>query len=162
MTCSRYGSDAKTLAAACLLVPLAACTSAPAPAPASASVRPSPIAVPETPAGVQRYHATELRPGDCIDPIPQNFEVTVVPCDVPHVAEFAATYVLPDGPFPGADMRRLVENGCLPRMRIKDDKRDAVALLGFGPTAADWPRYRTVYCLAMSVDWERTTGRVVK
>ncbi len=157
-----------SVVAACLLDPLTACTSdsappsAAAPASVSASVLPSPTAVSELPAGAERYDVSELRPGDCIDPIPETYEVTVVPCAEPHMAEFATTYVLPDGPYPGADMRRLAENGCLPRMRIKDGKRDAVALLGIGPTAAGWPLNRTMYCLAISVDGEKTTGRVVK
>lgn len=43
---------------------------------------------------VRRYHATELRPGDCIEPMPASFMVTVVPCTVPHAAEFATAYCL--------------------------------------------------------------------
>ncbi|MGW0478975.1 hypothetical protein [Nonomuraea sp. NPDC003214] len=50
----------------------------------------------------------------------------------------------------------------LPSPTAVDSERDAVALLGIGPTAADWPLNRTMYCLAISVDGEKTTGRVVK
>lgn len=91
----------------CMVAALTACTVAPASSPsATPSVRqaaqptPSPSEV-SLPPGVHRYRATELRPGDCIDPLPDDFMVTVVPCDRPHVAEFATTYVIPDGPFPG-------------------------------------------------------------
>jgi hypothetical protein len=111
---------------------------------------------------VRQFHATELRPGDCIEPLPQTFLVTVVPCDVPHSAEFATTYVLPEGPYPGADMTRLMENGCSPRMRIKESKSDETTLWALGPTPVDWPGHRTVYCMAMPVDGKRTTGRVIK
>ncbi|MBN6051112.1 hypothetical protein JYK22_04120, partial [Nonomuraea sp. RK-328] len=149
----------------CLLASLAGCA---AEGPAQPTPPgPTPAAAPRTPPqksaipGAQRFHATELRPGDCIEPLPENFMVTVVPCDVPHSAEFATTYVLPEGPWPGADMTRLMENGCFPRMRIKESKRDLIGLWGLGPAEADWPRYRTVYCLAMPLDGQKIAKRVV-
>ncbi len=156
-----------SLVAFCLLIPLAACADEPAPPAPSATAEPTPASPPRTPPhsatpGVQQFHATELRPGDCIEPLPQTFMVTVVPCHVPHSAEFATTYVLPEGPWPGSDMTRLMENGCFPRMRIKESKRDVIGLWGLGPGPDDWPRYRTSYCLAVPLDGQKTTGRVVK
>ncbi|MFI7465969.1 hypothetical protein [Nonomuraea sp. NPDC049646] len=138
------------------------------PAASSGSARPEPAAAPRTPVqqssvpGTQRYYATELRPGDCVEPLPQTYLVTVVPCHVPHSAEFATTYVLPQGPYPEADMARLAENGCLPRMRVKKPKKDEIGLAWLAPAPGDWPRYRTVYCLAVRVDGRKATGRVVE
>ncbi|GGT33865.1 hypothetical protein GCM10010176_093070 [Nonomuraea spiralis] len=138
------------------------------PVASSESAQPEPAAAPKTPLqqstipGTQRFYATELRPGDCIEPLPQTSLVTVVPCRVPHSAEFATTYVLPQGPYPGADMTRLAENGCLPRMRIKKSKRDEIGIAWLGPAFEDWPRYRTVYCLAVPMDGKKTTGRLVE
>ncbi|MFG6194484.1 hypothetical protein [Nonomuraea sp. JJY05] len=113
---------------------------------------------------MHRYHATELRPGDCIDPLPDDFMVTVVPCDRPHVAEFATIYVIPDGPFPGmGDMQRLTENGCTPRMRLVEKRKDEVIVSGLVPSAKDRPRYRTIYCLAIAADQGSSlVGRVVQ
>jgi hypothetical protein len=148
-----------------LLVSLAGCAGEPASStPAGAVPAPAPETPPQQSAvpGAQEFHATELRPGDCIEPLPQTFLVTVVPCDVPHSAEFATTYVLPEGPYPGADMTRLMENGCSPRMRIKESKSDETSLWALGPTSVDWPGHRTVYCMAIPVDGQRTTGRVIK
>ncbi|MFF4192683.1 hypothetical protein [Nonomuraea sp. NPDC001831] len=157
-----------SLIACCLAVSLAGCAGDPAPVESSRSAQPEPAAAPQTPLqqsavpGTQRYYATELRPGDCIEPLPQTYLVTVVPCHVPHSAEFATTYVLPQGPYPEADMTRLAENGCLPRMRVKKSKRDVIGMTWLGPAAEDWPRYRTVYCLAVRTDGQKTTGRVVE
>ncbi len=139
----------------CLLVSIAGCAGSP-----PASSAPTPDSASGTPP--QQYHATELRPGDCVEPLPETFTVTVVPCDVPHSAEFATTYVLPEGPYPGAEMTRLMEVGCLPRMRIEDSKRDEMGLWGLWPAQEDWPRTRTVYCLAAPLDGRKITGRVVK
>ncbi|MGW3347385.1 hypothetical protein ACWDA3_29125 [Nonomuraea rubra] len=135
---------------------LAACTtakSAPASVPTAAAL----------PSGAHRYDPTELRPGDCIDPLPDGALVTVVPCDRPHVAEFATTYVLPDGPYPGMDdMQRLAEVGCTPRMRLVEAKKDEVIVSGLVPPEEDWPRYRTIYCLAIAVDQGPSlVGRVI-
>lgn len=146
------------LMALCLSFTLAACASTPPTA--------SPAPPPETPRQqdprVQQYDASFLRPGDCIEPLPENFLVTVVPCGMPHSAEYAASYVLPDGPYPGADLARLMENGCFPRMRIKESKKADIGLYALWPAPDDWPRYRTGYCLAVPLDGKKTTGRVVK
>lgn len=88
--------------------------------------------------------------------------MTVVPCETPHSAEFATRYVLPDGAYPGADMARLMKNGCLPRMRIKESRRAEAGMVGIGPAPDEWPRYRSAYCLAVPMDGQRMTGRVVK
>ncbi|MFI7107434.1 hypothetical protein ACIBK9_14065 [Nonomuraea sp. NPDC050227] len=53
-------------------------------------------------------HRLRARPGDCIEPFPQTYLVTVVPCHVPHSAECATTYVLPQGPYPDAVMTAAV------------------------------------------------------
>ncbi|MGI5273417.1 hypothetical protein ACQEUU_30035 [Nonomuraea sp. CA-218870] len=78
---------------------------------------------------------------------------------MPHSAGYATTY-LPDGPYPDADMRRLAENGCLPRMRVM--KPEQVGLWALAPLREGRPRHRTVYCFAVPLDGQRTTGRVVK
>ncbi|MEV4013529.1 hypothetical protein AB0J35_23800 [Nonomuraea angiospora] len=153
---------------ASMVAVLAACT----PAPVSSSpgvipgaqhgAPPNPVQAGSSP-GVEHYHATELRPGDCIDPMPVDFMVTVVPCDRPHVAEFATTYVIADGPWPGTgDMRRLTENGCTPRMRIMKERKDEVLVSGLVPTIEGWPRYRTIYCLAVAPQGEHLVGRVIE
>ncbi|MFF0865957.1 hypothetical protein ACFYUV_29685 [Nonomuraea sp. NPDC003560] len=157
-----------SLTACCLAISLTGCAGDPVPVEPSRSAQPEPAAAPQTPLqqstvpGTQRYYATELRPGDCIEPFPQTYLVTVVPCHVPHSAEFATTYVLPEGPYPDADMTRLAQNGCLPRMRIKKSKRDDIGMAWVGPAPEDWPRDRTVYCLAVRMDGKKATGRVVE
>lgn len=102
-------------------------------------------------------------PGDCIEPLPDNFLTTVVPCDQLHTAEFATTYVIPDGPYPGmGDMQRLAEFGCTPRMRLVEKRKAEVRVSGLVPSEADWPRHRTIYCLAVAVGLGPSlTGRVV-
>ena len=158
-----------SLMAFCLAICLAGCAGDPAaPVASSEPAEPATTTAPQTPPqqssipGAQRFHATDLRPGDCIEPLPQTFMATVVPCKVPHSAEFAATYVLPEGPYPGTDMRRLMENGCPPRMRIKGPKRDVVGLWGLIPSLEDWPRYRTMYCMVVPLDGKKMTGRVIE
>ncbi|MEU8323636.1 hypothetical protein AB0C33_35170 [Nonomuraea sp. NPDC048881] len=59
-------------------------------------------------------------------------------------------------------MTRLAQNGCLPRMRIKKSKRDDTGMAWVGPAPEDWPRHRTVYCLAARMDGKKATGRVVE
>ncbi|MGP3964405.1 hypothetical protein ACTWPT_51440 [Nonomuraea sp. 3N208] len=110
----------------------------------------------------ERFHATELRPGDCIEPLPVDLIVTVVPCTVPHSAEFATTYVVPEGPWPGvAEVRRLSRNGCRPMMRYVPSRRDEVGIGVLAPAAEDWPRSRTSYCLAVPLDGGKLAGRVI-
>jgi hypothetical protein len=110
-----------------------------------------------------QYPATYLRPGDCIEPLPENSLVTVVPCAEPHSAEFATTYVLAEGPWPGmSEIRRLSENGCGPRMRYRKFKSEELSPLMLVPIEADWPKYRTVYCLAASRDGGKLRGRVIR
>ncbi|MEU4223733.1 hypothetical protein AB0F17_05520 [Nonomuraea sp. NPDC026600] len=136
------------------LRPVATPTVAPAPAPASGEVA--------SPA-VAHYHATELRPGDCIEPMPTSFMVTVVRCTVPHAAEFATTYVIPDGPWPGSgEVQGLAAAGCGPRMRYVASRRGEVGAAVLVPAEADWPRYRTAYCLAVPFDGGKLVGRVIK
>ncbi|MEU7854267.1 hypothetical protein [Nonomuraea sp. NPDC049141] len=132
------------LAGACLVSALLGCTAAPAVA-------------------GQRYHATELRPGDCIEPMPENAMVTVVPCSVPHAAEFATTYVIPNGPWPGSgEVVGLAAMGCGPKMRYVESRIGEAGATVIVPTEADWPRYRTAYCLAVPFDGGKLVGRVIK
>ncbi|MBT2231496.1 hypothetical protein [Nonomuraea sp. NEAU-A123] len=158
------------LAGACLVSALLGCTAAPA-APlrqvATPTVAPAPAPAPASgevasPA-VAQYHATELRPGDCIEPMPDSFIVTVVGCSVPHAAEFATTYVIPDGPWPGfAEMEKLAVAGCGPRMRYVASRMGEVGAAVLVPAEADWPRFRTAYCLAAPFDGGKLVGRVIK
>ncbi|MER6944980.1 hypothetical protein ABT294_13235 [Nonomuraea sp. NPDC000554] len=156
-------------ATACLALLLSGCagTSAP-PAPTASAAPPAPAAStastdPAASPGVELYDVSELRPGDCIEPMPQEAIVTVVPCGTPHSAEFATVYVLPQGDYPAVnEMRRLAENGCWPRMRIKESKRDRIGVTWLGPDEASWPRSRTVYCFAAPYDGRKLAGRVVK
>ncbi|MGP3918737.1 hypothetical protein [Nonomuraea sp. 10N515B] len=122
------------------------------PAPAGQTVHPA----------AKRFHATGLRPGDCIEPLPVDLIVTVVPCTVPHSAEFATTYVVPEGPWPGdTEVRRLSRDGCRPRMRYVPSRRDEVKIGVLVPAAEDWPRSRTSYCLAVPSNGDKLAGRVI-
>lgn len=152
-------------AGACLLAALLGCSPGVAPTPAVAA-QPAPSATSSgeavSPAGVV-YHATELRPGDCIEPMPESFMVTVVPCTVPHSAEYGSMYVIADGPWPGtAEIRRLAENGCGPRMRYVASRREEVGFLSLMPLEQEWPKYRTAYCLAVAGNGGKLVGRVLK
>ncbi|MEU6714546.1 hypothetical protein ABZ897_24020 [Nonomuraea sp. NPDC046802] len=144
-------------ATAVLAIALAGCAGTP------------PVAPPATPPlgtlhpGAVRYHATDLRPGDCIDPMPTDFSVTVVPCDQPHAAEFATTYIAPRGPYPGeVALDRLVQEECTPLMRYVPSRKDEVTVYGLIPLESDWPRYRALYCLAVPADGGPLVGRVIK
>ncbi|MEW9551035.1 septum formation family protein [Nonomuraea sp. NPDC050783] len=150
-------------AAACLAGALAGCGAAPESAPESEPPAAGPAAAPTAVRpGEEHYHATELRPGDCLDPLPENFTVTVVSCSVPHSAEFATTYVLPDQPWPGLrELDRLAREGCAPRMRYVPARRSGLTVIGLVPAEGDWPRQRTAYCLAIPLDGGKLVGRVI-
>jgi hypothetical protein len=95
--------------------------------------------------------------------MPESFLVTVVPCTVPHSAEYGTTYVIADGPWPGmAEMRRLSENGCAPRLRYVASRREEVGLMQLIPLEQDWPRNRTAYCLAVAWNGGKLVGHVLK
>lgn len=154
------------LAAGCLTVALLGCTAAPAdPARmANRTVAPPPVPGSGEVAGpgVERYHVNELRPGDCIEPMPVDAIVTVVPCTEPHTAEFATTYVVPDGPWPGmAEVERLAMSGCEPRMRYVPSRRGEVGVTGLFPVEESWPRHRTAFCMAVALDGGKLVGRVI-
>ncbi|TMR22373.1 hypothetical protein ETD86_11785 [Nonomuraea turkmeniaca] len=139
-----------SLASACLVGAVLGCAEAPA-APVR-SVHPA----------AEQYDAMELRPGDCIEPFPEDFAVTVVPCTVPHAAEFATTYVVPDGPWPGMkELGRVTQSGCGPRMRYVPERKDEVKVAGLVPSEEDWPKRRTVYCLAVPAAGGKLVGRVI-
>jgi hypothetical protein len=140
-------------AIACLAIALSACSSE------------SPVAPPAVtmPGDGVRFYATELRPGDCLDSVPSDAIVTVVPCERAHAAEYATTYILPNGDWPGADaLTRHIQTGCGPRMRYVESREDEVEVTGLAPTQADWPRNRTVYCLAVPRRDGHLVGRVIK
>jgi hypothetical protein len=94
--------------------------------------------------------------------MPVDFTVTVVSCTVPHAAEFATTYVVPDGPWPGVtELGRLARNGCEPMMRYVPSRKDGLGVAALVPGEEDWPRYRTTYCLAVPLDGGKLVGRVI-
>ncbi|MEU6796428.1 hypothetical protein ABZ907_32445 [Nonomuraea wenchangensis] len=134
---------------------LAGCAAAPPPSAVSA---PAGAAQP----GVEQLHASELRPGDCLAPMPESFVVTVVSCSEPHAAEYATTYVVPDQPWPGKEaLALLAREGCAPRMRYVPERRAELTVAALVPEEADWPRYRTAYCLAVRADGGELVGRVI-
>ncbi|WP_214321955.1 septum formation family protein [Nonomuraea sediminis] len=130
-----------------------ACTAGTAqPPPTIPSTPPSAAPVASVPAkpGEERWYPTDLRPGDCVKSIAGDQLVTLVPCARPHIAEFAAVYVLPDGPWPGYnEVQRMAENGCLPRVHIKESRHATVGVSEILPFETTWPRSRTAYCLAV-------------
>ncbi|MFI9560848.1 septum formation family protein [Nonomuraea endophytica] len=142
----------RSLLAAAALLAATACSastdSAPSPAPS---------------ATVQRYHATELRPGDCFDELPPDGITTLVPCEKPHVYEFAGIWVLPDEPWPGDD--KVIEGstkGCEGKVKIKKEFRDTVTWTAWAPGQDTWPKHRTAYCMALSVEEDTPlTGHVL-
>ncbi len=143
--------------AAFLAGALAGCAAAPAPA-SSAVPAPAGAAQP----GVEQLHASELRPGDCLAPMPQSFVVTLMSCSEPHAAEYATTYVVPDQPWPGEEaLGALAREGCAPRMRYVPERRSGLTVAALVPEEADWPRHRTAYCLAVRADGGQLVGRVI-
>ncbi|MFD9947881.1 hypothetical protein ACFWYW_10845 [Nonomuraea sp. NPDC059023] len=140
------------LAAAALLAATSCSASSGAAAPSAA-----PSATPET------YHATDLRPGDCFDDISPDGFATLVGCEKAHVYEFAGIWVLPDEPWPGDD--KVIERstkGCEEKVRIKKALRDTVTWTAFAPVQATWPKHRTAYCVALSVEeGVKLTGHVL-
>ncbi|QYC41464.1 hypothetical protein Nocox_19275 [Nonomuraea coxensis DSM 45129] len=136
---------------------LAGCAAAPAP-PSSAV----PTTVGAVQPGVEQIHASELRPGDCLAPMPESFAVTLVSCSEPHAAEYATTYVVPDQPWPGQEaLDLLAREGCAPRMRYVPERRAEVTVAVLVPDEASWPRHRTAYCLAVPADGGELVGRVI-
>ncbi|MEU8103008.1 hypothetical protein AB0C18_04700 [Nonomuraea muscovyensis] len=111
---------------------------------------------------LQRLHATYLRPGDCLLELPRDLIATLVSCEMPHAAEYAFIYVLPEGPWPGeaAAMRRAVD-WCGPRLRVKASRRQEVRAGALLPLEREWPAQRTAYCLAVPRGGE-LVGRVLK
>ncbi|MFI6600344.1 hypothetical protein ACIBHX_29210 [Nonomuraea sp. NPDC050536] len=138
-------------------MPAASPAAAPAASPAAAPA----ASVPVEP-GEERWYPTELRPGDCVKSVADDQLVTLVPCDRPHIAEFATVYVLPDGPWPGdGEVRRMAENGCMPRVHIKESRHATVGVGQILPMELSWPRYRTAYCLAVPADGGTMRGHVL-
>ncbi|MCK2219378.1 hypothetical protein MF672_037115 [Actinomadura sp. ATCC 31491] len=142
---------------------LAGCAAAaPAPPEPGAAPAPGPAATAAARPGAQQYHASELRPGDCIAPLPVDFAVTVVSCSVPHAAEYATSYVVPEQPWPGEEtVSLLAREGCAPLMRYVPSRRPGLDVVAIIPAQGDWPRYRTAYCLAVAADGGDLVGRVI-
>ncbi|MFI6294473.1 septum formation family protein [Nonomuraea sp. NPDC050790] len=136
----------RSLLAAAALLAATACSGCSA---SSGDAAPSAAASPTA----QTYHATDLRPGDCFDDLAADGFATLVTCEKPHVYEFAGVWVLPDEPWPGDD--KVIEastKGCEEKVRIKKELRDTVTWTAFAPVEATWPRHRTAYCVALSVE----------
>ncbi|MFI7443829.1 hypothetical protein [Nonomuraea indica] len=111
---------------------------------------------------LQRLHATYLRPGDCLWELPHDLVATLVSCEMPHAAEYASIYVLPEGPWPGeAAARRGALDWCGPRLRVRESRRDDVKAGVLLPLEHEWPAQRTAYCLAVPREGE-LVGRVLK
>jgi hypothetical protein len=105
---------------------------------------------------------TVLRPGDCIARISEDLQATLVPCGLPHAAEFSSIYVLPEGPWPGrAEAMRESRAWCADKMRVLPAKRHLVAAAAVLPLESEWPRHRTAYCFAVPRDGD-LVGRVLK
>ncbi|MFI6389773.1 septum formation family protein [Nonomuraea sp. NPDC050547] len=114
-------------------------------------------------ASPQRAHAAELRTGDCFDEIAQDGSATPVPCENPHAYELAGVWVLPDEPWPGEEevITRATE-GCEEKVKIKKEFQDTVTWTAFSPTQETWPKQRTAYCVALSVEeGVKLTGHVL-
>ncbi|MFG3440047.1 hypothetical protein ACGF0J_22590 [Nonomuraea sp. NPDC047897] len=110
---------------------------------------------------LQRLHATYLRPGDCLLELPRDLIATLVSCEMPHAAEYASIYVLPEGPWPGEAAARLQTLGwCGPRLRVKASRRQEVRAGALLPLEHEWPAQRTAYCLAVPRAGE-LVGRVL-
>lgn len=88
--------------------------------------------------------AFSIRVDDCIQ-LPDASEVQSVegvPCDRPHDAQAFATFLMPDGAYPGAvAIDRATDEGCMDRFEAyvgvayEDSELDFTA---FHPTSASW------------------------
>ncbi|MEU4572760.1 hypothetical protein ACBI99_37625 [Nonomuraea sp. ATR24] len=115
-----------------------------------------------TPQSGELFHMTVLRPGDCIAEIYGDLTATLVPCGLPHAAEFSSMYVLPEGPWPGeTEAMRKSRAWCADKMRVLPDKRHLVEATAVLPLEHEWPRHRTAYCIAVPRKGE-LVGRVLK
>ncbi|MFI6498289.1 septum formation family protein [Nonomuraea typhae] len=112
----------------------------------------------------ERGHAAALRPGDCFDEIGADGTATPVPCAQPHLFEFAGSWVLPDGPWPGDDkVNAISTEGCEEKVKIKKEFQDTVTWNTWAPPQATWPRQRTAYCGAVSIEeGTKLTGHVLR
>ncbi|WP_157248085.1 septum formation family protein [Nonomuraea typhae] len=143
-----------------VLFAVTACTACTAASPATA---PAPTPAPAASAP-ERHHATVLRSGDCFDSLPPDGYTTLIPCEQPHVLEFAGSWVLADGPWPG-DEKVIADSveGCAEKVKIKKEFQDTVTSTTWTPGKDTWPRHRTAYCMAVSIEeGTKLTGHVLR
>uniref|UniRef100_UPI000DE1E330 hypothetical protein n=1 Tax=Nonomuraea lactucae TaxID=2249762 RepID=UPI000DE1E330 len=148
--------------AACLAWAVAACAPGPGLLPAGQAPETSPRDVSTPGLDLKRHHATYLRPGDCLLTLPRDLIATLVPCELPHAAEYGSIYVLPEGPWPGeSEAMRKALDWCGPRLRVRPARREDVKAGALLPLEHEWPAKRTAYCLAVPREGE-LVGRVLK
>jgi hypothetical protein len=98
----------------------------------------------------------DLEPGSCLADLGSGSnvsQVSVVPCDVDHLAEVVATARMPDGPWPGRQaVEEFATDHCVPMIyeggiEVGDD----LTWSYFGPTESSWSLRadRTVSCLVV-------------
>lgn len=107
----------------------------------------------------RRVSVFDLEPGTCLADLgaatntSEVSEVSVVLCDVEHVAEVAATLRMPDGPWPGAlAVEEFAADRCVPEIRDAGaDVGDDLQWSYFGPSENSWSvrADRTVSCLVV-------------
>lgn len=103
----------------------------------------------------------ELEPGSCLadlGPRSSVSEVSVVPCDLDHVARVIATARMPEGAWPGVRaVEEFAADRCVPAIHeagIEDGDGD-LQWSYFGPSESSWVTRtdRTVSCLVVTDGW---------
>lgn len=109
------------------------------------------------PASTVNQSAFDLQVGDCLDD-PESeeiYEVTIVPCDLPHDYEVISEHALPDGTYP-LDIDDQAETLCLPDFEsvIGISWYDSVLdLTWFSPTTGSWAQGdRLISCIVADPD----------
>jgi Septum formation len=116
---------------------------------------------------VVQYHVSavfSLRPGDCLNSMPNGANATVLSCSVPHDAEVFATFSLAASSWPGdAAVQSQAGNGCQSRIAgyLNPQLADAgLAQQYYYPDQAAWQAgVRTVVC-EVSASTGQLTGSV--
>jgi Septum formation len=116
---------------------------------------------------VVRYRVAavfSLRPGDCLNSLPNGANATVLSCSVPHDAEVFATFSLAESSWPGdAAVQNKASNGCQSRIAGYLNPQLAGAGLAqqyYYPDQAAWQAgVRTVVC-EVSASTGQLTGSV--
>ena len=100
----------------------------------------------------------EVRTGDCIaKEIGEDVEMTtleLIPCAEPHSYESYATFLLPDGDFPGQkEVDRLAEGGCIKRFEDfvgLNYEESEIDMFYMRPFSEGWAVDRGVACLLVN------------